>query len=101
MSTSRSLCGVAYLGNMARVFGGEDESEVVLASAECFDIVTRTWALLPPMPMRRAAFAYASSNGKLYVIGGHNDYDQIMQSAEVFDLVAETWSVLPAMVVAR
>ena len=67
-----SLNGYIY------VAGGYDGVSA-LSSVECYDPLSNTWRVVPPMQRARSAAAAVALSDRIYVIGGH-DGSQIESS---------------------
>jgi uncharacterized repeat protein (TIGR01451 family) len=82
------------------VTGGNTSNDEVLASAEIYDPLSRTWSLASPMSSVRVAHtATLLANGRVLVSGGTSGYS--LASAELYDPVAGTWSLTGDMSVSR
>lgn len=94
----------ALNGRFALVAGGESAqlTGAALASAELFDLKTRTFSALPDMHIERAAPAATRLNGKFVLItGGLNAAGNANDTAEMFDLVHKTFIPVGNMTVPR
>ena len=104
MSTPRLRPAAVAFDGKLYVFGGFTEGQSaagtseILDSAECFDLATRKWAMLPPMdtPTQGArAFAFES---KIYILGGSASRRRVGGSASrqvlAFDPTSETYEVV-------
>jgi N-acetylneuraminic acid mutarotase len=59
---------IYVLGGYTKCYGE------VLSDVEVYDPVYNSWTKLPDMPFKRALFATAVVNGKIYIIGGTEDW---------------------------
>jgi N-acetylneuraminic acid mutarotase len=73
-------------------------------NAWVFDLGTRTWSALPPMPTPRSGTAKAVVNGRIHILGGEGcigDLGGVFRSHEVYDPRTNTWSLAPPMLTPR
>jgi N-acetylneuraminic acid mutarotase len=73
----QGLALVHHQGKLCRVGGSEARNALgattdmhSVTEAACFDLATRTWSDLPPLPVGRSSHDAAVSDGVLYVVGG-------------------------------
>lgn len=76
VSTLVLLTGLLY------VVGGCNDLGDELTSVESFNPVTKEWATLPDLNVRRSYTAVAVLEGCLYAVGGWNEADGALSSVE-------------------
>ena len=80
------------LANGKVLVAGGRSSTHVLASAELYDALSKTWA--PTGDMKTARYLHTASvltNGKVLVVGGSNG-SQSFTATEMYDPIVGTWS---------
>ncbi|XP_077283281.1 actin-binding protein IPP [Arctopsyche grandis] len=90
MSTGRILPGVATLGGLVYVVGGEHGSQI-LADGEIYCPETDTWTSMAPMSVARCEFGLTAWRGALYALGGWVGED-IGASVECYDPANSSWT---------
>ena len=93
MQEKRYGAAVALMNNKIFVTGGSSGSGI-LATTECYNIDTDTWAPMPTMTTARYGHCAVAYNNTIVVIGGRDT-----NSIESFNMETQTWAVdcqLPA-----
>ncbi|MBI2078626.1 MAG: hypothetical protein HYT80_09715 [Euryarchaeota archaeon] len=110
MPTARAGLGVVAVANQIYAAGGRTgttpNSGVPLPTLEAYNVVTGTWAALPPMPFARGDVAVAAHGNKVYVAGGWNPACAgppagMCNDLQAYDVATGLWSVLASMPTAR
>ncbi|GMV28629.1 MAG: hypothetical protein AMXMBFR59_07540 [Rhodanobacteraceae bacterium] len=102
LNTFRSRPAAALLPD-GRVLlaGGQDSSNVILASADIWNPATNTWSTTGSMATARtSATATALADGRILITGGHNSTGK-QGSAELFDPVTQTFTTTGALATPR
>lgn len=89
-----------YEGAIYAISGRRDDMRFNLGHVEKFDIATRTWTKLPPIPTPRGGFGSAVLDGKIYTFGGESVWT-CFDTVEALNLSTETWEAFPALPEAR
>jgi hypothetical protein len=114
MQQARGGLGVAAVNGKIYAIGGSTQNgsypanilKDLVRTNEEYDPATDTWAFKKPMPTRRAAFAIAACQGKIYCIGGVVGTEKVdivyyryVLSAvnEVYDPETDTWETKTPM----
>lgn len=104
MSTPRTQLAFAADGQgRAYAFGGLNEEQQVLSSAERYDVASDTWSSIASLPSARVgATAAADILGHIYVFGGgtSNSAASVTSTAYRYDVAANSWTSIAAMPVA-
>jgi hypothetical protein len=69
----QGLALVAHAGKVCRVGGMRVDAEGKMhsvADAACFDVATRAWSALPPLPEPRSSLDAVAVDGRIVVVGG-------------------------------
>jgi Kelch motif protein len=75
------------------VFGGQDITGAVLASAELYDSASNTWSAVPPMATARLIpTAVRLADGRVLVAGGKAASLSSIAAAEIYDPATNAWS---------
>jgi len=79
------------------VFGSfpldDSEDTTITQSAECYDPVTNTWWMLPPMPEPKSSYACVSCpNGLIYLLGGYDQKKGYSSTCFCFDINTRSYS---------
>ena len=91
MNCARHACAVARYGSQIIVVGGHDGTSS-MATAEVFNLETRTWSLIPGrMQHARSGCTATVQGAQLYVVGGF-DGSKSLRSIEVLDLDSLEWN---------
>jgi|GEM_PF-136023 len=85
--------GAAVVGNMIFVPGGTTPTERASSVFEAYDVQSKTWTSLAPMPSKLAGHAVATFDDKIYVIGGQTA-SRVSGEVFMFDTRANRWSSL-------
>src|SRR5205807_6691348 len=72
----------------------------VTNAVEVYDVLTDTWSVKSPMPIRNYLAAYATFNGRIYVLGG-GDGSVALSSVYEYDPSSDSWRFLPPIQTAR
>lgn len=62
-----------------------------------FDMRTKRWQELAPMPTNRSGFKAVAMDGKLYVVGGDSDVVECLAPADRYDPSTDTWETIASM----
>jgi N-acetylneuraminic acid mutarotase len=77
-------------------------SSSIVATAELFDPMTTTWAVVGPLSTARAQHAATRLNdGRVLVVGGVDATNTALASTEIYDPTTQSWSPGPPMSTAR
>ena len=100
MPTPRSESGIAILKDKIYVAGGESQKIKKTNIVEVFDLKTKTWSTVAPLPIGLNHVGMAPYNGKLYAAGGtyENGYSNKLF---IYDPSADKWSEGRPMPAAR
>jgi len=85
------------------VFGGQSASLRAIALTEGFDVQSRRWEPLPPMPTARSHCTAAVLDGVIYVLGGLGGKltdpspPPLLAACERFHPTSRVWERLPCM----
>lgn len=98
MTDPRCLFASASTGDFAFVAGGVclDDQEV-LASAEKYDPVTKSWEPLRNMNVKRRMCSGVYMDDKFFVIGGQGENGSVLTCGEVYDEKTNKWKVIPGI----
>eukprot|EP00656_Telonema_subtile_P047087 TRINITY_DN5389_c0_g2_i1.p2 TRINITY_DN5389_c0_g2~~TRINITY_DN5389_c0_g2_i1.p2 ORF type:complete len:128 (+),score=11.42 TRINITY_DN5389_c0_g2_i1:600-983(+) len=90
MPTPRVSFGVAVVGSLVYVVGGDDglQGRPWTDVVEVLDTVAGVWSTLAPLPRPRVSHGVAVFGNLLYVIGGSEN------SVDVLDTVSGAWRTL-------
>lgn len=80
---------------------GGEAGGAVMASVECFDVMTSTWHPSVPMSSPRSGCAAVALGGRLYVAGGCSAEGEDLSSVDRLDLQRLLWEPQPPMSVGR
>ena len=84
-------------GQSIVVAGGYDSKGIVLASAVCYSLHSRSWRTdVPSMTTPRCGSATVEMDGRMLVFGGMNA-TVFVKSCEAFDPTTNQWTPLPPM----
>jgi hypothetical protein len=114
MQQVRGGLGVAVVNGKIYAIGGSTQNgsypdaafKDLVRTNEEYDPATDTWAFKKPMPTRRARFAIAACQGKIYCIGGIVGTEKIdvifsryvlSGVNEVYDPATDTWETKASM----
>lgn len=100
MSQARYGLGVIAVDDKIYAIGGSTlygyDNSGFVGTNECYDPKTDTWVTMTAMPTRRAHFAIAASQGKIYCIGGSAPDEKgdwiACNVNEVYDTTTDSWS---------
>lgn len=103
MQTGREFNAQVELGSgKVLSIGGVDSNNNVLASAEVYNVSSRTWTLTGSMAAARHVFpAVVLTTGKVLVVGGAGTGSTVLASAELYDPTTGGWSAAGSLSVAR
>lgn len=83
----------ALTGDRVLLSGGYVSSNLS-ATAEIFDLTTRTSTLVAPMHVARAIHAdIAMDDGRVLLVGGRDSAGEQLAAAEIYDPTTDTWTV--------
>jgi hypothetical protein len=100
MSQPRYGFGVVAVDGKIYTIGGSTQygfsNSGFVGTNECYNPVSDVWITLTPMPTRRANFAIAAYQGKIYCIGGATPDEKgdwiACDVNEVYDIATNSWS---------
>eukprot|EP00808_Paulinella_micropora_P015037 g65041.t1 len=101
MNNARENAGVVALNGKVYAFGGIDENQNTLSTAEVYDPINDTWTFIANMKVARDAPAAAVLNGTIYAIGGQDAQGHVLNSTECYDLITQNWTLVGDLNVAR
>jgi hypothetical protein len=94
MSSSRSMVGVATVGEHLYAIGGFrllSRGREPLGINEMYDPANNSWTTRAPMPTPRGIVGLATLGGKIYAIGG-SAAKATVAANEVYDPATDSWS---------
>jgi len=100
MPTPRSEEGVAMLGDKIYVAGGESEAIKKTNVVEVYDLKTKMWHTVAPLPIAMNHVGMSSYDGKLYAVGGTHD-NGYSNKLFIYDPIDDKWSEGKFMPAAR
>jgi N-acetylneuraminic acid mutarotase len=98
MPTPRHSFGFAWLPATYDVYaiGGMLGRQEAVTATERYNVCSKTWTTMAPLPQPRGYVQAAELNGKLYVVGGVDrvisDTYQVHNETWVYDPISNTWS---------
>ncbi len=72
--------------------GGSNDLSEILGSNYKFNVKTKTWTALSPMPLPRYGGSTFTYNGKIYYVGGYTDFFVPTYHVSVYDIATDSWS---------
>merc|ERR1712232_685209 len=87
MSTPRDGCAVAVVGDGIYAFGGKDQDDQKLSSAERYSISRDRWSDIRDMRYARDGHFAAVMDDKIYIMGDFLGF----RAVEVYDTSARRW----------
>ncbi|WP_133914136.1 Kelch repeat-containing protein [Streptomyces sp. NBC_00582] len=100
--TASAPCPTGQTGTCVYVFGGIGTT--VLASAEVFNPVTRSWTTLSPLSAPRYNLGAASApcppgqtGTCVYAVGGSDDNNHVVGTVEAYNPVTRSWSKVASL----
>lgn len=100
MPTPRSESAVAFLENKIYVAGGESDAIKKTNVVEVYDLKTKMWSTVAPLPIAMNHVGMSSYDGKLYAVGGTHD-NGYSNKLFIYDPKADKWSEGKSMPAAR
>ena len=100
MPTPRSESAVAFLEDKIYVAGGESESIKKTNVVEVYDLRTKMWSTVAPLPIAMNHVGMSSYDGKLYAAGGTHD-NGYSNKLFIYDPKVDKWSEGKPMPAAR
>lgn len=105
MTTERCRFYMASIGNKLYAIGGDPSASVEIddfAHCECYDLDTRRWQVLSPLPGNRMEHAGTTFENCVYVSGGLQDPEgPVFDSFYKYDTLTDTWVALAPLLTPR
>jgi len=98
MGSRREHVGDAVLGDKLYVLGGRAPDSLAVDTAERFDLGSRRWEALAPMPVPAGGLAAVADGDRVIALGGGDDgVGTVTGAVQEFDQSSGKWSLLPAL----
>jgi N-acetylneuraminic acid mutarotase len=86
-----AAAAVALAGRIYLIGGFDTTTNVPTARVRVYDLQTRRWSEVAPLPQARGGHAAAVLDGKIHVVGGGNS-ERTLADHSVYDPVADRWT---------
>jgi N-acetylneuraminic acid mutarotase len=100
MPTPRAESGIAILGDMIYVVGGEESKIKKSNVVEVYDLKSDTWSTAAPLPVGMNHVGVSSYNDKIYAVGGTHD-NGYSNKLFIYDPIEDKWHEGKSMPTAR
>uniref|UniRef100_A0A8C3HAT6 Uncharacterized protein n=1 Tax=Chrysemys picta bellii TaxID=8478 RepID=A0A8C3HAT6_CHRPI len=101
MSVPRASHGFLACNQKLYALGGCGGFEDYLDSAECFDLMEKTWTPISRLPLALSCSASATLKDKLYLIGGERKnylFPEMYKGVLIYDVNSGIWTQVPLAV---